>query len=129
MKTDKKVMAEVLRNIADNLDSGLDKNDSIQVRYGDNEWEDRTTNNLCFDENVLYRIKPQTITLRNGVTIPKPLDIKKLDVNTNYYTPLLCTDLYYEIIGFDFRSMGIKLAYSKKEEAIEASKKLFGIED
>lgn len=129
MKTDKKVMVEVLRKVANNIENGLDKNDGIQAMYRKNEWDDRTTNDLCFVEAVKYRIKPETITLRNGVTIPKPLDIKKLDVNTDYYTPLLCSDLYYEIIGFDFRSKGIEIAYKTKEEAIEASKTIFGIED
>lgn len=130
MKTDKKTMVEVLRKAADNIENGLDKNDSIQAMYGGNEWEDRTTNDLCFVEGVLYRIKPQTITV-NGVEIPKPLgvgEINNLEHDSDCYCPSFNSKKYNNFSrAFVIRS-GEKLIYATKEEAIEASKKLFGIE-
>ena len=126
MKTSKEMQLKILDKMKSNIDNNLPMCSGIEYySYRTQKWH--TPEAIDF-ENLEYRLKPETITLKNGVTIPKPLDIKKLDVNTDYYTPLLCSDLYYEIIGFDFRSKGIEVAYKTKEEAIEASKALFGIE-
>lgn len=128
MKTDKKTMSLVLRRAAQNIDRGLKPFKDIQYLGHYGAWIDMV--GFDIDENVEYRIKPKTIIV-NGVEIPKPLDvgeINNLEHDSDCYCPSLNSKKYNNFSRSLVIRSGEKLIYATKEEAIEASKRLFGIE-
>lgn len=126
MKTDAKTMAEVLRKVADNLDNGVNSISGIQFKNAMGAWIDKGS--LDIDESVEYRIKPKTIIV-NGVEIPKPLDVSEINPGGHYYfMPCLSNQLCIAVDGYHGQKFEYKHLYKTEEEAIEASKKLFGIE-
>ena len=127
MKTDNKTMASIYRKMADNVERGIDAHSGVQFyRSFDKKWIDKDGTDTY--KNILYRIKPETITLKNGVTIPKPLDYEELKDGEKYYFPFNSKHLYGGEVAQNIKLMGAKYIYATKEQAIEASKALFGIE-
>lgn len=125
MKTDAKTMAEIYRHMADNLDAGKHSFDGIQYKSDLGCWIDKQYADT--DGNILYRIKPKTIIV-NGVEIPKPLDVSEIEDDGHYYHVANYKMLAYEDHGASIKKDGVLFVYKTREEAIEASKKLFGIE-
>lgn len=125
MKTDAKTMAEVLRKIACNLENGINSISGIQFKNAMGAWIDKGS--LDVDESVEYRIKPKTIIV-NGVDIPKPLNYMNATPHERYYLPEPSCNLYSSARGDYIIDLQMSIFYDNKEEAIEASKKLFGIE-
>lgn len=127
MKTSKEEMAKIYRKMADNVERGIDAHSGIQFyRSFDEKWIDKDGTDTY--KNILYRIKPETITLKNGVEIPKPLDHEELQSGEKYYFPNNNKYLYGSEIAQNIMLMKVNFIYATKEEAIEASKALFGIE-
>ena len=136
MKTDKKVMAQIYRKIAENIDNDVENIfDSIEVYItkGNSSHEGWSIiDNELYSLNpnkYEYRIKPETITLRNGVTIPKPLDVDSIDNDKFYYYPCVDRDYFDRADGRRIKDSGTILFYASMNEAREAGKALFGIED
>lgn len=130
MKTDKKTMAEIYRHMADNLDNGRNSYDGLQF-FNNGQWRNMVNNS--FSPEWIYRIKPKTIILSNGVEIPKPLtkeQIGRIPCDIMVYGVWSLGNFYIEENPLDcVHYMNDKsIIYKTKEEAIEASKKLFGIE-
>lgn len=122
MKTDAKIMAEIWREIENNPDAEIEYFSTCAKWY--------TKSDFVFDPySTWYRIKPKTIIV-NGVEIPKPLDacdIKIKDDNI-FYMPS-CLERGWESFSLGYyNNYRPAIVYFTKEEAIEASKKLFGIE-
>lgn len=129
MKTDAKTMAEIYRHMADNLDGGLFVYDGIEILInGGEKWDiiDNDIYKMDF-KNICYRIKPKTITLKNGVVIPKPLDEQNIDSGRDYYTPSPCKYMYDQKLSDELLEVEYPFVYHTQDEAIEASKALFGI--
>ena len=129
MKTDAKTMAEIYRHMANNLDNNLFIYDGVEILInGGCKWGiiDNDIYKLDF-KNSLYRIKPKTITV-NGVEIPKPLSLEELKDKNIYFFPSLTLNLFDSSYRYWLTENQVKFIYKTKEEAIETSKKLFGIE-
>lgn len=127
MKTDAKTIAEIYRHMADNLDAGIDQLEGIgYLQLTTQKWVKKET--IIFDfEHIQYCILPKTITV-NGVEIPKPLSIEDLKNGNIYFFPALTLNLFDSCHRDWLTENKVKFIYKTKEEAIEASKKLFGIE-
>lgn len=84
--------------------------------------------------NGKYGLEPETIVLKNGLEIPKPLtqeQVCKFPCDVKVYSIWSLGDFYIEKNPLDCcHYMNDKsLIYATKEEAIEASKILFTLED
>lgn len=125
--TSPEVLAQVFRKMADNVERDIDAHSGIQFYCSINKrWIDKGGPDTY--KNMLYRIKPETITLKNGVTIPKPLDVSEIEDDGHYYHVANYKMLAYEDHGASIKKDGVLFVYKTREEAIDASKALFGLE-
>lgn len=132
--TSPEVLAQVFKKMADNILVGLDPCEGIQFKVEGALWcGTREVNHL---EEFEYRVKPDTITLKNGIEVPKPLDvveIPQLERTTKLFIPVAYDKGYTwaYVAPLCERAMGCptgSLFYATKEEAIQASVALFGLE-
>jgi hypothetical protein len=130
MKTDPQVMAAVLRKAADNVENDDCAYDGIQALDSDGEWvQVGLRRGIIFEYGLEYRLAPETITIANGVTIPKPLsqlELEKMRPDDRVFSPESSTFKYSHISVYDCISIEYTVIYKTKEDAIEASKALFG---
>lgn len=125
MKTSKEMQLKILDKMRENVENDLPLMSDVQIfAYG--EWKDDESSEFLFDYYE-YRIKPQTITI-NGVEIPKPIDIKDIDTTGNYYFPQCHEEMYGMLKGLSILEYNVFYPYATEEEAIQASKALFGVE-
>lgn len=123
MKTSIEMQLKIADKIKSNIESGVNLFDGIQLN-GQLGWlEFKAMRDMREHE---YRIKPETITI-NGVEIPKPLNHDGITSSDTYYFPQCREKMYGELMGISIIEYDVWYAYSTKEEAIEASKLLFGI--
>lgn len=133
MKTSKEMQLKILDRMKDNVSRGECAFTGIQYKDEDDGlgFVDEDIFTLQFHEYE-YRIKPETIKI-NGVEIPVPLgemEMKYLDKSDAIYFP--CSSPF--LFSVESRNYSVQneawncIAYKTKEEAIEASKALFGIE-
>lgn len=121
MKTDKELILKIVNKFKDNVIHDKPIGEGIQYYDG--------TSKKWLDLNVAvfnYRIKPETIII-NGVEIPKPLDVSTLNDDEYYYFVFADRLLYDCEEGINIKCRDIRFVYETKEEAIEASKAIFGI--
>ncbi|WP_300733817.1 hypothetical protein [Pseudomonas sp.] len=125
MKTSKEVREIIADKVRENIINGVYVYEGIQYKSALGNWMDEDGD---LDFGYEYRVKPQTITI-NGVEIPKPLGGSEMLGDVVYY----CVDnsefLYKQRKGQAIVDQGVRFAYATKEEAIRASKALFGIKE
>lgn len=131
MKTNKEMQIKILNKMIENIenDDGLLKD--IQYKNRINlEWDDRVYDvNSNYFKSLEMRVKPETITI-NGVEIPKPLekdDLLSMKSKEKVYSVSSSCHLYIEMYSYIALDQNYELVYRTKEEAIEASKLLFGL--
>lgn len=127
MPTNKKMQLKILDKMRENIIEG--KHLLSEIEYyseGFDKWNE--IKQITKDSFLIFkhRVKPESIKV-NGVEIPKPLSHDELDDYKEYFH--VCNDRFlYEInSGIRIKDYGIKFVYKTKEEAIKASKILFGI--
>ena len=129
MKTSKETQLEILDKMKSNIENDLNILQDIEYySHHFNEWRGVSEITRRGFDKGSYRVKPTTITV-NGIDIPKPLDrddllmMNKTDivysVNCNRF-------LHMELPSYIAEDQGFKFIYKTKEEAIQASKLLFG---
>lgn len=138
MKTNTEMQLKVLDKMRENVANGYMIYSGICVRMdGDNSnsfVEIKNTDYAINFNGCEYRIKPETITI-NGVEIPKPLSEKDLiamaevDGSDDVFYPFPDRDLFMDVeVYVALRSINnSSIVYSDVDDAIEASKALFGI--
>lgn len=125
------MQVKILERVIDNIKKGEHKGLGIEAYCNEKGvWVDAITgelNTLWFDFDFEYRIKPETITI-NGVEIPKPLREEEVIDGNDYFFVENERALYGFGSGLFIRDNGIRFVYRAREEAITASKALFGVE-
>lgn len=126
MKTSKEMQLKILDRMKENVKRDLPLFDGLyRITFGSDFILDAIWENSFVDAE--HGIYPERITI-NGVEIPKPLDVSEINPGGHYYfMPCLSANLCTAINGYDGQKFEYKLLYATKEEAIEASKLLFGI--
>lgn len=123
MKTSKEMQLKIIDKMRENIESGNPLFSGIELNI-DCDW--LPFNGLRDMNEHEFRLKPETITI-NGVEIPKPTE--KKDWQHILFEPSsrkrMRRDVYQD--SFHLYDDGA-LLYADAEEAIEASKLLFGIE-
>lgn len=129
MKTSKEMQLEIIDKMRENVESDKHVYTNIQVKGKGvlSGWLDKGDHYLDF-WNCEHRVKHETITI-NGVDITKPLEGDDIKSGLIYYYVDNNKALYEQGYGEFIRAHGIRFAYSTKEQAIEASKALFGIKE
>lgn len=127
MKTSKEMQLRILDKMRENVESDKPLYLDIQGLVDGNEWRDDIGFIVDFEFSE-YRIKPSTITI-NGVEIPKPLSESEILGNKIYCYVCNNKSLHGGEFGNLIQDKGIRFVYKTKEEAIEASKLLFGIKE
>lgn len=127
MPTNKKMQLKILDKMRENIIEG--KHLLSEIEYyseGFDKWNE--IKQITKDSFLIYkhRVKPESIKV-NGVEIPKPLSHDELDDSKNYFHVWNDKHLYDCSPGRFIKHHGIGFVYESKEEAIEASKILFGI--
>ena len=135
MKTSKEVREIIANHVRENILKGEYHFLGLQYNLiGDSfqQWVDFDWGADIDFDSYEYRVKPKTITI-NGVEIPKPLsesDMVNIEEKGAVYYPCSNKTLYslesrnYSVVHKAWKN----ISYATKEEAIEASKALFGIE-
>lgn len=128
MKTDKEMQIKILNKMIENIEKDYHLFKDIQYRNRVNlEWDDRVYDVGKYQfETLEMRVKPETIKV-NGVDIPKPLGRDEILEDEVYYYVYNSEFLYEASNGEFIADHGIRFVYETKEEAIEASKLLFGL--
>lgn len=129
MKTSKEMQLKIIDKMRENIENNESLLNGIEYYWRvDDEW--RATNCMTDSDFFDYehRIKPETVTI-NSVDIPKPLDISTIERGSTYYFPQCHERMYGELMGLSIIEYNVWYPYATKEEAIEASKSLFGIKE
>lgn len=122
MKISKELMLEIIEKFKYNVIHDKPIGEGVQYYDGaSKKWLD--LNVAVFN----YRIKPEVLTLPER-EIPKPLSHDEVDDSKEYF--YVCNDKYFyeSNSGRHIKDYDINFVYETKEEAIEASKLLFGLE-
>lgn len=127
MKTDKDVMAAVLRKMAENVENGKNAINGIQWKAAD--WCDATMDGNYFYMLGDYRVRPETIQLDIDIEIPKPLSNKELGKleSGKVYRPCLLSNKCSVTYAHHAMIDELNLCYKTKEEALAVSAILSGL--
>lgn len=130
MKTSKEMQLKIIDKMRENVEKGIQLFEGIQYRQDNTGlWADDVISVSDRHFEVLeHRLKPETITI-NGVEIPKPLSRDEFENGDIVFIIGDIDALYFEVLGLYVANHGGKFVYKTKEEAIEASKALFGIKE
>lgn len=126
MKTSKEMQLKIIDKMRENVEGGKPLFKGVYRKPIDEKY---ILNGLWENSfiDVEHGVYPQTITI-NGVEIPKPLMDSEILEDEVYYHVDNSEFLYEAKHGEFIADYGIRFVYTTKEEAIEASKALFGIE-
>lgn len=131
MKTSKETQLEILDKMKENIINEKDLLEGVQFKnHVTGLWDDQIYNlSSRHFESLELRIKPTSTITVNGVEIPKPLE-KEVIIDSNDYF-YVCADkyLYDSNSGKYIKDYDVNFVYETQEEAIQASKLLFGLGD
>ena len=127
MKTSKEMQLKILDRMKENVKRDLPLFDGLYRVIDGSEF---ILNGLWDNsfKDVEHGIYPETITI-NGVDIPKPLEKDDIasDPDKVYYIVTHCSNNNYGISGSICIDLGYRFVYNTRQEAITASRKLFGM--
>lgn len=126
MKTDRATQLKIVEKMKENIEAGVYYLDGIQkYNVSRARWENSEV--IAFELGE-HRLRPETLDI-NGGKIPKPLPLSSLDDFKDYFFVDNSPSLYDCMAGEVIKRAGIRLVYETQEEAVEAARVLFGIED